>query len=120
MTATAGGVLRHPFTLVKLPSAWTVAAGAIATLVAVPLLAVVSSLATPAREVWSHLLRTQLVELMINTILLLTGVGFGVLVLGTALAWLVVHYQFPGRAMFEWALVLPLAVPAYVIGFAFL
>lgn len=120
MTAMAGGVLRHPLGLLRPPSVWTVAAVAIAGLVAVPLLAVVFSLATPAREVWSHLLRTQLVELMINTILLLTGVGLGVLVLGTALAWLVVHYQFPGRSIFEWALMLPLAVPAYVIGFAFL
>lgn len=46
--------------------------------------------------------------------------GVGTLVLGGALAWLVVGYRFPGRRIFEWALVLPLAVPAYVIGFAFL
>jgi len=120
MAATAGGMLRHPLALVRPPSVWTVAAVAIAGLVAVPLLAVVSSLATPVPEVWSHLLRTQLLELIINTILLLTGVGLGALVLGTTLAWLVVHYQFPGRAIFEWALMLPLAMPAYVIGFVFL
>lgn len=93
---------------------------AMAAVVAVPILAVVSSLATPAVDVWRHLLRTQLVELVINTGLLLAGVGLGAFVLGTALAWLVVHYQFPGRAVFEWALMLPLAVPAYVIGFVFL
>jgi iron(III) transport system permease protein len=51
---------------------------------------------------------------------LLVGVGAGTLVVGTLLAWLVVHYRFPGRDVFEWALILPLAVPAYVIGFAFL
>ncbi len=118
--ATAARLFRLPVALLPPPSAWTVGAGAIASLVAVPILAVVASLATPARDVWSHLLRTQLVELTINTVLLLIGVGLGVLVLGTALAWLVVHYHFPGRAVFEWALVLPLAMPAYVIGFVFL
>src|SRR2546426_1076211 len=50
----------------------------------------------------------------------LVGVGAGTMIVGTGLAWLVVGYRFPGRAVFEWALMLPLAVPAYVIGFAFL
>jgi iron(III) transport system permease protein len=58
--------------------------------------------------------------LIVNTLGLAAAVGAGTLVLGAALAWLVVAYRFPGRKVFEWALVLPLAVPAYVIGFAFL
>ena len=74
----------------------------------------------PRGEVWRHLWRTQLLELCANTFALLVGVGAGTLVVGTLLAWLVVHYRFPGRDVFEWALILPLAVPAYVIGFAFL
>ena len=77
-----------------------------------------SVLAHPAREVWAHLWRTQLLELIGNTLALLAGVG--TLVVDAGLAWLVVIYRFPGRAVLEWALVLPLAVPAYVIGFAFL
>jgi iron(III) transport system permease protein len=99
-------------------SPWVVAAVGIATLVAVPVAAVLSSLTSPAVEIWVHLWRTQLVELTWNTARLLAGVGAGTLVLGTALAWLVVHHRFPGRAALEWALVLPLAMPAYVIGFA--
>ena len=99
---------------------WTLAALAIAGALAAPLVAVVGSLARPAREVWSHLARTQLAELTWNTAALLGGVGLGTLVLGAALAWLVVGWEFPGRAVFEWALILPLAMPAYVIGFAFL
>jgi iron(III) transport system permease protein len=86
----------------------------------VPIVAVLCSLASPARDVWTHLLATQLLELITNTLLLVAGVGAGTLLLGGGLAWLVVGYRFPGRAIFEWALVLPLAVPAYVIGFAFL
>ncbi|MGH7279501.1 MAG: ABC transporter permease, partial [Candidatus Rokuibacteriota bacterium] len=79
-----------------------------------------ASLARPAVAVWAHLWQTQLVELIVNTAALVAGVAVGTLVLGTGLAWLVVAYRFPGRAFFEWALILPLAVPAYVIGFAFL
>jgi iron(III) transport system permease protein len=87
---------------------------------AIPIVSVLSSLAVPRLDVWAHLWRTQLVELVANTVLLLLGVGAGTLVLGTGLAWLVVAYRFPGRTVFEWALILPLAMPAYVIGFAFL
>jgi iron(III) transport system permease protein len=82
--------------------------------------AVLASLARPAVDVWTHLYRTQLVELTLNTLALLAGVGAGTLLLGGALAWLVVGYEFPGRRLFEWALILPLAMPAYVIGFVFL
>lgn len=101
-------------------SPWTWVAVGIASVLAVPIAAVLSSLARPRGEVWLHLWRTQLVELVLNTALLLAGVGAGTLLVGTGLAWLIVHYRFPGCALFEWALVLPLAVPAYVIGFAFL
>lgn len=95
-------------------------AAAIAATVALPLVVVLASWRHPAGEVWIHLWRTQLVELVSNTLLLAAGVGLGTLVLGAGLAWLVVTYEFPGRWLFEWALVLPLAMPAYVIGFAFL
>lgn len=89
-------------------------------MLAAPVLAVISSLAHPVVDVWAHLWRTQLAELTLNTLALLAGVGLGTLVVGTALGWLVTSYEFPGRGVFEWALILPLAVPAYVIGFAVL
>ncbi len=101
-------------------SAWAITAVGIASMLAVPSLVVLVSLAHPAHDVWVHLWRTQLLELIGNTLALLAGVVAGTLVGGTGLAWLVVTYRFPGRGMLEWALVLPLAVPAYVIGFAFL
>jgi iron(III) transport system permease protein len=105
---------------VRSSSAWVVTAVGIASMLAVPSLVVLVSLAQPAQEVWAHLWRTQLLELIGNTLALLAGVGAGTLVVGTGLAWLVVAYSFPGRGVLEWALVLPLAMPAYVIGFAFL
>jgi len=99
---------------------WTIAAILVAAGLAAPVLVVLSSLLSPRGEIWRHLWRTQLVELLLNTLALLAGVAGGTLLVGTVLAWLVVHYRFPGRDLFEWALILPLAVPAYVIGFAFL
>jgi iron(III) transport system permease protein len=102
------------------PSLWTWLAVSIAAVLAVPIAAVVSSLAAPAGDVWLHLWRTQLLELVAQTLLLLAGVGAGTLAVGGGLAWLVVHHRFPGRGALEWALILPLAVPAYVIGFAFI
>ena len=101
-------------------SLWAWAAIGIAAVVAVPIATVLSSLAVPSGDVWRHLWRTQLLELIANTLLLLVGVGTGTLLVGGGLAWLVVFHRFPGRAVLEWALILPLAVPAYVIGFAFL
>ena len=116
----ASGAGRARASRPALPSPWTVAALGVAAVVAVPVVAVISSLAAPAGQIWAHLWRTQLLELIWNTVRLLAGVGAGTLIVGTGLAWLVVHHRFPGRAMLEWALILPLAVPAYVIGFAFL
>jgi iron(III) transport system permease protein len=115
--AAAGGPLAvRP----RRPSLWTAAALAAAAAVALPILTVVGSFAWPAWAVWAHLWRTQLGELLLNTGLLVIAVGAGTLLVGTALACLVVGYEFPGRRMLEWALVLPLALPAYVIGFVFL
>lgn len=68
-------------------------------------------------ELWRHLWQTQLVDLLQNTLILVFGVGIGVSLLGVSLAWLTAVCEFPGRKFFEWALILPLAVPAYVLAF---
>ena len=70
-------------------------------------------------DLWLHLYQTQLFDLIWNTIRLAFGVFIGVAFLGTFLAWIVTKYEFPGRAIFEWALVLPFAIPAYVFAFIF-
>jgi iron(III) transport system permease protein len=88
--------------------------------VATPVLAVLAQLLAPRRALWVHLWETQLVELLGNTLLLLLGVGIGAGLLGTLLGWLVAMHDFPGRSSFEWLLLLPLAMPAYVTGYAFL
>lgn len=121
-------MLSSPSEIVELPSprgwptarGWAYMALGMAGVLAVPMLTVLASFLVPAGAVWRHLWQTQLIELLANTLLLLVGVGGGTLVVGTALAWLVVYHQFPGRRVLEWALILPLAMPAYVLGFVFL
>jgi len=69
--------------------------------------------------VWEHFARTVLPELAANTLWMLLGVGIGVTVVGVLTAWLVTAHEFPGRRAFEWSLILPLAMPAYVIAFVY-
>lgn len=96
---------------------WQLASFAIAGMVAAPIVIVMLSWLSPAGDVWRHLAQTVLGELLQNTMVLMLGVGFGVFVLGTGLAWLIAMCEFPGRRFFDWALMLPLAMPAYVLAF---
>jgi iron(III) transport system permease protein len=83
----------------------------------VPLAFIVVSLFAPQTDVWAHLARHVLPEVVLNTIELVIGVGAVAGALGTSLAWLVAAHEFPGRRWLEWALLLPLAIPAYVLAF---
>lgn len=96
---------------------WRLASFVVAAVVAVPILVVALAWFFPAHAVWRHLADTVLLELVGNTVVLVLGVGTGVLVLGVGLAWLTAMCHFPGRRFFEWALMLPLAIPAYVLAF---
>lgn len=98
---------------------WRLAAFAIALLTAVPLAIVLTSFLAPEREIWNHLAENVLPGLLANTFTLALGVGIGVTLLGVSLAWLTAACEFPGRKFFSWALLLPLAVPAYVTAFVF-
>lgn len=99
---------------------WATAVVVVAVLVALPLGFVVASLASPSTDVWAHLWRTRLPSMIWSTLALLALVGAGTLVVGSGLAWLVTAYRFPGRGVLSWLLVLPLAMPGYVLGFVFL
>ncbi len=91
----------------------------IAALLALPVLSVVSSVLQGAGETWSHLAATALPRYVWNTALLLLGVAWGVISMGVLSAWLVTAYRFPGRDLLQWALMLPLAMPAYVMAYAY-
>ena len=100
---------------------WLWHAGAIVVALAVMLpVAAIAWLAVADDEgIWRHLAATVLPVYVWTTVLLITGVGLGVLVLGTATGWLVATCAFPGRRWFEWALLLPLAVPSYIVAYVY-
>jgi iron(III) transport system permease protein len=92
---------------------------AVALLVSIPVLSVLTNIFTPASEVWPHLIDTVLASYITNTVGLVILVAAGVVSMGVISAWLVTMCRFPGRAIFEWAMILPLAVPAYVMAYAY-
>ncbi|MBE9124827.1 MULTISPECIES: ABC transporter permease [unclassified Coleofasciculus] len=100
-------------------SAWTAAVMVIAVLVSTPVLFVLSNIFADAGEIWRHLAETVLWRYIANSFWLMLGVGFGVAVIGVGTAWLVTMCRFPGSRLFEWALLLPLAAPAYVLAYTY-
>ena len=100
-------------------SVWSVGAFTVALLFASPLFAIAWLALFPEEKIWGHLADTVLPHYVITTVLLGAGVCAGVVVLGAGTAWLVSLHRFPGRRFFSWALVLPLAMPAYVIAYTY-
>jgi len=91
----------------------------VAGLLILPVASVVASFLGGASDLWGHLAATALPRYVGNTALLLVGVACGVISIGVVAAWLVTAYRFPGRGWLEWALLLPLAMPAYVMAYAY-
>ena len=100
-------------------SPWFLGALGAAVLVALPVVSILLLALFPEENIWPHLSATVLPGYLRTTLALLFGVGGGTLLLGIATAWLVTMCRFPGRRVFEWALLLPFAVPAYVIAYAY-
>ena len=92
----------------------------LAAAILVPLVVIFGAWLAPTTEVWGHLAATVLPTLIGNTLLLIVGVAIGTMLLGVSLAWLVSTCEFPGRRWFDWALMLPFALPTYVMAFVFL
>ena len=99
---------------------WTPIALAIAALLLLPLSVLLLSWHEVDGTIWSHLWHTQMPRLLSNTLVLVLGVGVGVTLLGVSLAWLTSLCDFPGRRWLDWALMLPFAIPAYVLAFVFI
>ena len=100
--------------------ALTTTAALIALLIAAPVLSVLSNIFVGGTgATWAHLADTVLGEFVLNTIVLCIGVGLGVGSIGVTSAWLTTMLDFPGRRFFEWALVLPMAMPAYVMAYVY-
>jgi len=100
--------------------AWgaTLFAVAVAGIMALPLATIVVLSLDVRESVWPHLVRTVLPGALADTGLLLLGVGVLTLGIGTGTAWLTTMYRFPGRGVLDRLLVLPLAMPTYIIAYA--
>lgn len=85
-----------------------------------PVLVIFSSFLQPQTDIWQHIVDNLLADLFKNTVLLSMGVLAGTFLTGVGAAWLTSVCDFPGRKFFNWALVLPLAVPTYVLAFVFI
>lgn len=101
------------------PNGVVVATGILALLMLLPIAAVLSSLFDTGRGSLAHLASTILPDLVINTLGLVCMVGLGTAIVGTGTAWLVSACRFPGSRFLQWMLLLPLAMPAYIIGYAY-
>jgi iron(III) transport system permease protein len=100
--------------------AWQAAALIVAAVAAMPLLALAWQALQGSDGLWSHIAVHVLPPAACNTLLLLAGVGALTVAVGTGSAWLVTAYEFPGRRTMAWALLLPLAVPTYIVAYAYL
>ena len=100
-------------------SGWTLGSILAALLVMMPVAAVVVLAFGASGDIWEHLLRTSLFGYIATTLWLLLGVGVSVFLTGVTTAWLVTMCRFPGRRVFEWLLLFPLAIPAYVMAYAY-
>ncbi len=84
-----------------------------------PILAVFVAAAEDSFGLWDHLFATVLPRYVVNSLVLMIGVGCTSLIFGVSSAWIVVRYEFPGRVAFQWMLLLPAAVPAYLIAYTY-
>lgn len=106
------------FRALSLTNPWSLGALAIAIVVLAPILAVAALALFPTENIWPHLLSSTLPRYLRTTLILMLGVGVLSAVIGTTAAWLVSRYRFPLSGVLEWALLLPLAIPAYVGAYA--
>ena len=98
---------------------WGVGAVVVSMLVALPVLAIGLLALFPTENIWPHLMRTVLPGYVTQTLTLMIGVGTLTFVVGTGTAWLVTMYRFPCRKWLQWALLIPLATPTYIIAYTY-
>jgi len=98
---------------------WTCGTLLLTLVAASPILAVIYLALTPTDNIWPHLVSTVLGGYVATTLGLTAGVGLGTLIIGVGTAWLVTMCHFPGRRLFEWGMLLPLAMPSYIIAYVY-
>jgi len=101
------------------PDPWRAGVITVALLLTLPIATVFGAIFLPVGETWHHLVETVLADYVLNSLGLMLGVAVGVLSIGVTCAWLTANCHYPGRRLFEWALLLPLAIPAYIIAYTY-
>ena len=117
--AKAASAILLRITQVSWPTSWVVATLFLVAVFISPILAVFAAATGDSNELWSHLANTVLPRYVGNTVILAAGVGTIALLFGVSTAWLVSRYEFPGRRSMEWILLLPAAVPAYIVAYTY-
>ena len=100
-------------------SIWKPSIVGTALILSIPILTIAFSVLEPPGENWQHLKDTVLKEYIVNSMLLTCGVGIGTLLIGVSTAWLTAMCSFPGKNLFVWLLLLPLAMPAYIVAYTY-
>jgi iron(III) transport system permease protein len=98
---------------------WTVLAVMVFLLVSIPALTLILRIFDADGPQWPYIADRLLTHYIPSTLLLLGGVTTLTLIVGVGMAWIVSSYEFPGRKLFEWLLILPLAFPAYMMGYSY-
>lgn len=106
------------FQWLSIASPWSLGALLIAATVLAPIVAVAVIALFPTENIWPHLISSTLPRYLRTTLVLMVSVGALAAVMGTVSAWLIARYRFPLSGLLEWALLLPLAIPAYVGAYA--
>lgn len=101
------------------PLGWVIAVSCILAVILLPLITTFYLALTPSENIWPHLARTVLPNVLFDTLVLAFGVAVITACVGTAAAWLVTMYRFPGRALVDYLLVLPLAMPTYIVAYCY-
>ena len=100
-------------------SFWEITPVALFIVFIAPVAIVLFSLTGDYSDNWTHLYQYVLTRYIANTVYLVTGVSILVTIVGVGTAWLITNYNFTGKNIFEWALILPLAVPPYILAYTF-
>ncbi|MFT2092635.1 ABC transporter permease [Paraglaciecola sp. 2405UD69-4] len=98
---------------------WVWGIGISCFILAMPTALVFASIFSPQLEVWQHLFNTVLSDYVVNSLTLAFGVGALVVLIGAPVAWCVARYEFVGRKQLQWLLLLPMAMPAYIIAYTY-
>ncbi len=98
---------------------WRAGALCVSTLLLLPIAAIAVLALTPTENIWPHLVATVLPDYLVQTAVLMTGVGLLTFLIGTSTGWLITMHRFPGRKVLQWLLLLPLAMPTYIIAYTY-